>query len=111
MAAFLLNIKGRIVEDLILWQRNQDLLIECSTKTRDDLKKTLEKYRMRKKVSYFHLHFHFYVLLNVSAQVDIIASDEPVSFSTESGDFQDPRLSSLGFRSFGKDGNGMLQIL
>ncbi|CAI4230211.1 unnamed protein product [Auanema sp. JU1783] len=71
IASFLLNNKGRIVEDLIISKRNDDIIVECSASGRDELKMLLEKYRMRKKAS-----------INIE-------SDE-VYFSKDQG-FEDPR--------------------
>lgn len=51
IAALFLNNKGRIVDDVIISRDNGDILVECSASNRENLKKYLEKYRMRKSVS------------------------------------------------------------
>lgn len=51
LAAFLLNTKGRIVEDVLLWRRGtDDLFLECSKENKTILTKEILKYRLRKQV-------------------------------------------------------------
>ncbi|EPB72929.1 kinase domain protein [Ancylostoma ceylanicum] len=78
IAALFLNNKGRIVDDVIVSRDNGDILVECSASNRENLKKLLEKYRVRKSV-------------------DIVESHENVLFSTEEtpGSILDPRFPSL----------------
>ncbi|RCN44824.1 kinase domain protein [Ancylostoma caninum] len=51
IAALFLNNKGRIVDDVIISRDNGDILVECSASNRENLKKLLEKYRMRKSAN------------------------------------------------------------
>ncbi|VDM57324.1 unnamed protein product [Angiostrongylus costaricensis] len=83
IAALFLDAKGRIVDDVIISRDNGDILVECSTSNRKNLKSILEKYRMRKTV-------------------EIIESHHRVLFSTEEAEnsFPDPRCSSLGRRFY-----------
>ncbi|CAD6193505.1 unnamed protein product [Caenorhabditis auriculariae] len=89
LAAFILNTKGRIVEDILLWRRgDDDLFVESSKVHRDELIVLFNKYKLRK-------------------QVDIKASDEAVAFvpgpiNDSSNSLIDPRISSFGARVFGK---------
>ncbi|VDM67321.1 unnamed protein product [Strongylus vulgaris] len=86
IAALFLNNKGRIVDDVIISRDNEDVLVECTASNRDNLKKLLEKYRMRKAV-------------------EIADSEENVLFSTEEmpGSILDPRFPSLGRRIYSTD--------
>ncbi|EYB91504.1 hypothetical protein Y032_0205g1931 [Ancylostoma ceylanicum] len=86
IAALFLNNKGRIVDDVIVSRDNGDILVECSASNRENLKKLLEKYRVRKSV-------------------DIVESHENVLFSTEEtpGSILDPRFPSLGRRLYSTD--------
>ncbi|VDK48941.1 unnamed protein product, partial [Cylicostephanus goldi] len=86
IAALFLNTKGRIVDDVIISRDNEDVLVECTASNRGDLKKFLEKYRMRKAV-------------------EIVESKENVLFSTEEmpGSILDPRFPSLGRRVYSED--------
>uniref|UniRef100_A0A1I7WP16 GCV_T domain-containing protein n=1 Tax=Heterorhabditis bacteriophora TaxID=37862 RepID=A0A1I7WP16_HETBA len=86
IAAFLLNNRGRIIDDLLLWRHEDDILVECSSSFRDDLKKICEKYRMRKKV-------------------DVVELNERVLFATNTdriSQLLDPRFPSFGSRMYGK---------
>ncbi|CAB3407782.1 unnamed protein product [Caenorhabditis bovis] len=95
IAAFLLNSKGRIVEDVLLWRRGtDDIFVECSRSNKANLIKEIAKYRLRKKV-------------------EISDCDDPVAFiqnSSQTNEFQDPRYSNFGSRVFGNlDGSENLE--
>ncbi|CAJ0963795.1 unnamed protein product, partial [Mesorhabditis belari] len=83
MAAFLLNTKGRIVEDLLIYNHDEGLLVECSSKHRGELKQILEKYKMRK-------------------QAEITESEDAIFYSSAPTNLPDPRTAGLGFRLIGK---------
>lgn len=86
LAAFLLNTKGRIVEDVLLWRRGtDDLFLECSKENKTILTKEILKYRLRK-------------------QVEITESSDQIFFTEDVSDKQahrDPRFSGFGARVFG----------
>ncbi|PAV73627.1 hypothetical protein WR25_00604 [Diploscapter pachys] len=83
ISAMLLNTQGRIVEDMLLWKRGNELLLECSVVHRDDLLAILNKYKMRKKV-------------------EIENSPDRVFFipGKNGGDLPDPRLADFGCRQY-----------
>ncbi|KAJ1355906.1 hypothetical protein KIN20_013481 [Parelaphostrongylus tenuis] len=83
IAALFLDVKGRIVDDVIISRDNGDILVECSSSNKKNLISLLEKYRMRKTV-------------------DIIESHHQVLFCTEEAEnsFPDPRFSSFGRRLY-----------
>ncbi|CAJ0571953.1 unnamed protein product, partial [Mesorhabditis spiculigera] len=83
MASFLLNEKGRIVEDLLIYRHDDGALVECSAKNQKDFKKLLEKYRLRK-------------------QVEIEDSPDSVYYTSEPTKTPDPRTPALGYRLLGK---------
>ncbi|KAK6728642.1 hypothetical protein RB195_005967 [Necator americanus] len=92
MAALFLNNKGRIVDDVIISRADGDVFVECTASNRENLKKLLEKYRMRKNV-------------------EIVDSQENVLFSEEETlhSILDPRLPSFGRRLYSSDtGQGSL---
>ncbi|KAK5982624.1 Glycine cleavage T-protein barrel domain protein, partial [Trichostrongylus colubriformis] len=87
IAAFFLNLKGRIVDDVLISRDNGDILVECTASNRKSLKEMLIKYRMRKNVDIIDSHFNV-----------LFTTDEvPNSFA-------DPRCPSLGRRLYGVDG-------
>ncbi|CAL2029859.1 unnamed protein product [Caenorhabditis brenneri] len=86
LAAFLLNTKGRIVEDVLLWRRGtDDLFLECSKGNQSILLKEILKYRLRKRVE-------------ISETSDQVFFDEDSSVTQQ---HKDPRFAGFGARVFG----------
>ncbi|KAK6059890.1 kinase domain protein [Cooperia oncophora] len=50
IAAFLLNLKGRIVDDILISRDDGDIFVECTASNQKNLKDLLLKYRMRKNM-------------------------------------------------------------
>ncbi|CAI5438438.1 unnamed protein product [Caenorhabditis angaria] len=86
VSAFLLNTKGRIVEDVLLWNRGtDDIFLECSKNNKTNIIKEIMKYRLRKKV-------------------EIEESSDSVGFlESNKENFIDPRFSKFGSRVFGQN--------
>ncbi|EFO84811.1 hypothetical protein CRE_03852 [Caenorhabditis remanei] len=86
LAAFLLNTKGRIVEDVLLWRRGtEDVFLECSKVNQDVLVKEIVKYRLRKRVE-------------ISETSDQVFFEQNPSDKHE---HRDPRFAGFGARIFG----------
>ncbi|WKX92522.1 hypothetical protein Q1695_010505 [Nippostrongylus brasiliensis] len=84
IAAFFLNTQGRIADDVIISRDNGDILVECTASNLKELKKMLEKYRMRKHVEIIDSHQH------------VLYSEGEAE-----GSIPDPRCPSLGRRIYG----------
>lgn len=84
--AFLLNSKGRILHDLLIYRRNEcEFLLDTDSRSIAQLERVLKLYRLRRKIG-------------------ITAVDVPVSFLLDQGDdgVEDPRVPGFGYRYYGE---------
>lgn len=78
----MLNHRGRIVEDLILYKHSNEILIESDRKNQQKMRKLLEMYKMHKDV----------VIEEMNISIYHADSD------TSTVGFPDPRVPSFGKR-------------
>ncbi|KAL3881478.1 hypothetical protein ACJMK2_027917 [Sinanodonta woodiana] len=97
--SMLLNVQGRVLYDLILYDVSQSmgencLLVECEVTAVEEIMKLIKKYKLRKKVE----------IANKSEELSVLATllNEDTNLVGKSGsvviETKDPRVSSFGRR-------------
>lgn len=124
---FLLNNKGRILYDALIYKvSNTELLLECDSPVKDDIVKHIKQYCIRKKIE----------ITPQDSSVWVIYNNHPVDFSDSNSAFRDscqslcsvipdlqsekidspnfyrdPRLIELGFRTISSSSVDVSQFL
>ncbi|KAI1730668.1 tRNA-modifying protein YgfZ [Ditylenchus destructor] len=95
--ALLLNVKGRIVFDLLIYQfvnaPYDHVILETDAKSLPQLEKVLKVYRLRKKVQ----------IEPIEESVYFSAPDQTPPGTAQTNVFEDPRVPGFGYRQIGKD--------
>ncbi|KAK7575917.1 hypothetical protein V9T40_012203 [Parthenolecanium corni] len=113
---FLLNNKGRILYDALIYKvSNSEILLECDSLVKDDIVRHIRQYCIRKKIEIIPLDTGVWVAFNHNNEDDFSNSNSAFRSSCESlfsvipeheservennlNFYRDPRLIELGFR-------------